>query len=904
MITHKGLKLGVITLFSLIINILPVQSQVSICLGDDVTVCQGQSVTINDCSSSGSAPTGALVMNNPTVINLSDDQYSGVVNLGFTFNFFGTNQTQCVISSNGYIRFGTTGAGGFSPWTLNGTPLPSTTMLANVRNAIMPAYSDINPQNGAAGNLQYQTIGTAPNRKFVLLWREIGAFSCGGLCNYFGLILNETSNVIEMYVGSKPVCGGWNGGYAIQGIQNAAGTVAYTTPGRNNSVWVGNNDGYIYTPASPSNTNTYTIAAAPYLQILGTGSSIVWANTNGQTFPYNNGVINVTNIPAGGVGYYLSGSTCGVPIGSLSDTSWLSQSTITATVTTQTDFCYSGVGSATVNNPAGDGPFTYSWSPSGQTGQTATNLVSGTHSVTITNSLGCTRLYNVNVPNNPATATATHTPVTCTGGSDGTATATLNPAVGTITYNWYDAGGQTTQTATGLSAGTYHCEITSSTGCVDTAVVTVTTITPMVASITFQSDVTCNSGSDGVVSVSVNNGTAPYYYQWDNSSSTASTANDLMAGNHEVTITDANGCVTSISTTLSEPNPIVITNITPDLVECRENDVTLSVTAQGGNGVYNYEWILNEQVVSNSNTFTTQPLNPYNEYCVTVSESCGSPVAQECVIVTWPSDIQILLIPSVSEGCFPVEITFVNATNSNDIDNVFTRFGDGYSAISTGNNGFYHIYETPGVYSVKATLTTNAGCVYDTTFVDMITVHDYPRANFSWMPFMVPMFNPEVDFTNLSSSDVVNWDWTFYDGTPQASSDSDPSTVYPEGIVDNYLVTLIVTNDAGCQDSIAKEVSVVSDVLLFAPNAFTPDGDKFNETWRVYIDGIDIYNFDLFIFNRWGEVIWESHNPEGEWDGTYGGKVVPEGMYIWTLRATDGVTDKKYEFNGHINVLK
>src|SRR5690606_14854191 len=137
--------------------------------------------------------------------------------------------------------------------------------------------------------------------------------------------------------------------------------------------------------------------------------------------------------------------------------------------------------------------------------------------------------------------------------------------------------------------------------------------------------------------------------------------------------------------------------------------------------------------------FTTQPENTYNEYCVTVSENCGSPVAQECVIVTWPTDVEPILIPSVVEGCYPVEITFANATNSTVIDNVFTRFGDGYSANATGNNSFYHSYETPGVYSVEVTVTTNSGCVYDTTFIDMITIHEYPRANFSWMPFKVPM---------------------------------------------------------------------------------------------------------------------------------------------------------------------
>ncbi len=452
-----------------------------------------------------------------------------------------------------------------------------------------------------------------------------------------------------------------------------------------------------------------------------------------------------------------------------------------------------------------------------------------------------------------------------------------------------------------MAEGDYEYQI-GAIDCLSSAIIEVNILPISITSVTV-TDVDCNSADNGSVII---NSPQAEQYSIDNGVTYQGTGTftNLSPGTYDVVVLNSIGCSTTDQFTVTEPNPIVITSITPDIVECRENDVTLAVTAQGGNGVYNYEWVLNGQVVSNSSTFTTQPQNAYNEYCVTVSENCGSPVAQECMIVTWPADVQPILIPSVIEGCYPVEVTFVNATNSSVIDNAFTRFGDGYSANATGNNGFYHVYETPGVYSVQTTLTTTAGCVYDTTFTDMITVHDYPRANFSWMPFKVPMFDPEVEFTNLSSSDVTNWDWTFYDGTPQTSTDSDPMTLYPEGVVDDYLVTLIVTNEVGCQDSVAKEVSVVSDILLFAPNTFTPDGDKFNETWRVYIDGIDIYSFDLFIYNRWGEVIWESHNPESEWDGTYGGKIVPEGAYIWTLQVSDGVTDKKYEFNGHINVLR
>lgn len=97
---------------------------------------------------------------------------------------------------------------------------------------------------------------------------------------------------------------------------------------------------------------------------------------------------------------------------------------------------------------------------------------------------------------------------------------------------------------------------------------------------------------------------------------------------------------------------------------------------------------------------------------------------------------------------------------------------------------------------------------------------------------------------------------------------------------------------------------VYPEVLLYAPNTFTPDDDELNQNWRVYMEGIDLYDFELLIFNRWGEVIWESHDISVPWDGTYNGKPVEEGTYTWVIRAKDLLNDAKYTYNGHVNVIR
>ena len=163
------------------------QSNVQICLGQDTVVCAGQTLTINNCNS-GSNPTNSagIYLPSPQSVSLSDDSWSGAVNIGFNFSFYGNSYTQCVIGSNGQISFNTNQANGYCPWSLTGGPLPNTT-LTGARNAAMLTYQDINPSLG--GQIQYQTIGTAPNRKFVVLYKNIYMFSCTSQCNYMAIIL-------------------------------------------------------------------------------------------------------------------------------------------------------------------------------------------------------------------------------------------------------------------------------------------------------------------------------------------------------------------------------------------------------------------------------------------------------------------------------------------------------------------------------------------------------------------------------------------------------------------------------------------------------------------------------------------------------------------------------------------
>lgn len=886
-------------------------AQVTVCLGQDATVCAGQTVQITNCSGGGPVLGAGITLDNPvTLPQLPDDMWSGLIPIGFNFSFYGTNYTSCVIGSNGLVSFTASNANTGCPWSLVGMGTLPNTGLTTARNSAMLFYSDINPSQTPIGPIKYQTIGTAPNRKFVVLYESVNAFSCQNTCYYGALVFYETTNVIDMMIGQKPNCSSWNGGLAIQGLENPAGTVATITPGRNNSVWTANQDGKRFTPIAPGNTSNYAVATIQYYTVSSSSNNtIAWASTAGGFYPYNGGVLNVTVVPPGTTGYYLTASACNSAVGGVSDTTFITRQVVSGTATATTDYCFGGVGSATANPVQGSAPFTYLWSPGGQTTQTATNLVSGPYTVQITDALGCTANVNVNVPNTNATFSGTSTLVSCPGGSDGTATATMTPPLGVVSYNWYDAGGQTTQTATGLTAGTYHCVVTTSlsAGCTDTVEVVVTEIPGMVATIVNQQDVTCHSANDGIVEINVVDGTAPYSYSWSGSASTGPLANDLYAGTHTVTITDANNCIISTTTTIGEPAALKITNLTPDTIICPEASIVLTVQGTGGNGsqYYTFTWKENGNVIGQGTSITVDPEVSATQYCVELTETCGSPSTDSCMTINFPPEVRPNYVSNLAYSCLPGEFVFLNNSDNKDqIDSVFVDFGNGETGVFYGDSNITYTYTSAGIYTISVVATSIRGCVTDSTFVGIANVLANPVADFTMSANPTTIFETVVKMQDKSSPGVVSWTWTAIGSDPNSSTNENPTFHYPEGVIATYPIQLIVETAEGCVDTIERVLSVNSDIIFYAPNAFTPDGDEFNQTWKFYVSGIDEYNFELVIFDRWGEVIWETHDPNAAWDGTYNGKVVPAGAYSWIATVKNLYSDDKKTLNGAIHILK
>jgi gliding motility-associated-like protein len=349
----------------------------------------------------------------------------------------------------------------------------------------------------------------------------------------------------------------------------------------------------------------------------------------------------------------------------------------------------------------------------------------------------------------------------------------------------------------------------------------------------------------------------------------------------------------------------MVTYVTPDSMICAEDDITLTAIGTGGSSPYIFTWLENGNAIGTGTSITVDPMFTNTQYCVILSEACGSPTHDSCMVVTFPTPIDPSITPNKIEDCIPGFFEFANtSTNVGEIATTYFEFSDGTSILETGTDSTSNTFEVPNLYSCNMTITSIYGCVYTGSFNNIIDVKPLPVADFTFSSNPATFFETSIQLQDRSSVDVIDWEWFSPGSYPMTSNNQNPVFTFPEGEVGTYPVTLMVTTEHGCTDTVTYIMNVVSDVLFYAPNTFTPDDDEYNQTWGIFVQGIDIYQFDLYIFNRWGEMIWESHDKDAKWDGTCGGLPVPQGTYVWRAGAKDIYNDGKYEFQGHINVIR
>ena len=722
---------------------------------------------------------------------------------------------------------------------------------------------------------------------------------------------------------TNPGCGASNGQVVIGTVSGGVAPYQYNFNGLGYSS---------ITTYSGLAAGSYTLLVKDANGCIYTASNVVLTSTSGPTAvastPSNpscgasNGQIVIGTVTGGvspyqynfnGLGYSSTTTYTGLAAGSFSllvkdangciytasNIVLTSGSGPTAIITTPTNpSCGASDGQVLLGNVTGGvGPYQYNFNNLGYTASTSyTGLGAGTYTLVVKDANGCTyNAANIILSNGtgPTAIVVTPTNPSCGGINGQVVLGVVTGGVSPYQYNFNATGYSSTTTYSGLSSGTFTLSVQDANGCVYNASnIILTNGNGPSAIVTTIVNEKCTLSNGQVTLGNVTGGVSPYQYNFNNLGYSNTTLySGLSAGSYSLLVKDVNGCILTA-------NNIVITNATgPTNVSISKVDEKCSGSngqitignVTGGTAPYQFDF--NE---AGYNATLVHSNLPANSYTLSVVDANG------CEFIS--PNIDLLNTPGPTD----IDITFVDAKCEKDNGSIQVNSVVGGQAAylfslnnSTFSNTIQYNSLSAGQYLLK--VKDANGCIYQQTVI--ISNFASPVADFDYSPMVISSEAQDVTTTNTSVGSIINYQWTAPNGSPINGNSLNFTTNFNIQTEGSYPITLIVENQSGCIDSITKYVNVKIDPTIYIPNTFTPDGDAFNNSWIYYLNGYDIEKFTMRIFNRWGEIVWESKDPSIYWDGTYGGNLVQSGTYTWTLNVKDDNTDEVYYYRGHLNVI-
>ncbi len=624
-------------------------------------------------------------------------------------------------------------------------------------------------------------------------------------------------------------------------------------------------------------------------------------------------------------------------------------------------------GIAGVSITGGTAPFSYTWAPSVGATATVSNLSAGNYTVTATDGTGCSNTANFTITQPPALVLAMSTTPTNCGQSVGTAGVSAGGGTGPYTYSWTSAPVQTTATASNLAGATYTVTVTDAGGCTGTGNITVTVAGGPTPSISAFTNVTCNGLTDGTATATAVGGTGPYTYSWSTVPvQNTANATNLGVGTYTVTVTDAGGCTAMTNTAITAPAVIVLT-VTGTTTICNGQSTTISASAVGGTGPYNFAW-------SNAFNGASQSVTPgaTTTYTCTVTDANGCTVPSQSVTVTigGPLSVSIAGLNSICVG----DNTTLTATGS-------------------GGNGGPYIYTwTPGGPGNTINVSPGATTTYNVSVSDGCT---QPNATSSITVTVVTSVNVQFTFTPAIGCSPLNVQFTDNSVAPAGSTyawnfggfrnSTAQNPTYTFADTGSYTVSLTITTPSGCTGisiqpnavtvtgpptamfsstplivtSIMNEVTFTN--LSINANSYTWDfgdnspfstdtnvihrypviGDymvyliasngpncsdtadvliRVKEDFTFYVPsaftpdgngindhffgtGTGIKEYTMNIFDRWGNALFISNDLSIPWDGKYKGLDAKEDIYVYNIYVKD-YNDRAHYFLGKVSLIR
>ncbi len=780
-----------------------------------------------------------------TQVALSDDAVSGALPIGFTFCFLGNTYTQFYIGSNGWISFSPGQTTSYTSATIPNT-------AANVpKNCIMGPWQDWHP--GIGGAVRYQTVGVAPNRRLVVSWDNVPMFSCTTTYGSFQIVIHETTGLIENHLTNKPNCLAWAGGTGTQGVHNNAGTIAFVAPGRNSTQWTTTNESTAFVPSG--------VVWFEGATIIGYGDSIQVTPTVPTTYTVQVALCD---------GSTYSDDVTLSPAPSFS-------SNVTSTSCNGTE---DGEATVMVDGVVNEVDYTYQWNdPLSQTGATATDLPSGNYTVTVNGPNSCVQDMPI-VVNTPSLISVNVNMVEdCN--NQGVGSFQFVASGGAGGYQFSIDGGNTFTSLINFpnqQADNYTVIVRDINGCEITQNFTLeNSISPTIDNIA-TTDPSC-AASDGSITITASGDDAPFQYSINGGSSFQGTGNfsNLGVGTYDIIVSNNQGCASTTSVSLINPNSPIIEDIIVTNPSCGTIDGQIEIILSGGTEPYEYS-INNGTTFQSGNIFTGLSGTTYNIQVMDAS-SCVASTQVTLIPGTLP---QLFLVEVIQPDC-PGDTGCVSIDAFGGIAPLTYSFDNGVTFVAQDNMcGLL-----PGDYELMVMGANGCSISYDQSII----VQDSVLASFTANPTtgQAPLF---VQFDN-NSENATSYSWTF--GNGDTSSESDPSyTFNPKG---EYTITLIA-NSSLCSDTATMVIVVEADSYINVPNMFTPNGDGVNDYFQL-VNYQNITSLTCSIVNRWGNVLEVFNTPDFQWDG--GDQL--EGVYFYNINAV-GADGTVYDLHGFIHLVR
>lgn len=531
-------------------------------------------------------------------------------------------------------------------------------------------------------------------------------------------------------------------------------------------------------------------------------------------------------------------------------------------------------------------------------------------------------------------------------GNQSTICGPVDPNIA-YTYQWFMNGNpiappQGTQqciTVTAQPGDTVTVEVQQPSGCNFHLMYVPATVQP-----SFTSTGTCGTYTFTSTSTASPSNVTITGYSWSFPGGTPTSATTQSAtvtysspGTYTValTVTCSAGCTATTQTVVTvNALPTAAINASP---ACLGNAVTLAdaSVSPAGDPITQWSWSMpggNPATSTSQNASTVySTAGPHTvTLTVTTQGGCTHSVPQQVVVYTPP----VANFSGSGTGCAPVCVNNYTDLSTSTDGNITTwawTFPGGSPSISNQQNPGQICYNTAGTYGASLIVISQYGCSDTINITPIVTPRPWPSADFCITPdgpasALTPVFN----FCDMWSGDVTQWTWSFGDNDVNSSS-TDPIHSYSAAITTNdfysFTVCLYVQNQYGCYDSICKPVEIIPEFEFWIPNTFTPDGDYINELF--FGKGRGIKEYDIWIFDRWGNMIWDCHiagkNTDWDVDGQDGmsaacrwdGKVekggidlsggseqtAQEDVYVWKVKLLD-VFDKYHSYVGNVNIVR